>query len=357
MKLYVKSSKYIYYNANNRGNNTTDCVKRSISIAFDLRYNTVSRELNQLAKGTRYSYKNSAIFEKYIYEKGGKRYTESDDLILLSEFADTFGKDGTYLVETSHKPQSSHMGNHLVCVIDGVIYDSWDSSGEFVVGYYKIPEKSHNFSDIQNHMKELKDEGLEVILDLADKYISKYDLDGRFAFFDDGTIEGYAIHYKGVYRPNTARGKWAKVAFSVVFSPTTSLDEAEKILRNTIKVRMYDRFYAINKANSEMSSAMKLFKESGYDTPRELAFWNRNEERFYKGLPSWVKPFVWSLQVQSPGQYSDSYMLTILPIKGDPIRDKVTFEGYESSEIKAELNLYKDDFKRPFDDYSPFEMF
>ena len=48
MKRYISSADYVNYNANSRGNNVGDCVKRALSMAFDMDYNQTSKELNEL---------------------------------------------------------------------------------------------------------------------------------------------------------------------------------------------------------------------------------------------------------------------------------------------------------------------
>ena len=89
------------------------------------------------------------------------------------------------------------------------------------------------------------------------------------------------------------------------------------------------------------------------------------EKRFLKGLPEWIHPFIKYIDVNNPGQYSDSYSLSILPIKGDPkkpagdmkSKDLVEFYGYDSNMVKEEVNRYKQSYERPGYDYDPIEEY
>ena len=78
--------------------------------------------------------------------------------------------------------------------------------------------------------------------------------------------------------------------------------------------------------------------------------------RFCNALPGWVKSFILYADVDSPGRYSNSYQLDILPLKGDPNRDKVVFEGYTSDMIKEELDIYKKSYQRLYKDYEISEL-
>ena len=63
-----------------------------------------------------------------VYKRVIKAYDGSDKLkpeekgITVGEFADTHS--GTYLIQSGRTPSSS---NHLVCVVDGEVFDTWNS--------------------------------------------------------------------------------------------------------------------------------------------------------------------------------------------------------------------------------------
>lgn len=66
------------------------------------------------------------------------------------------------------------------------------------------------------------------------------------------------------------------------------------------------------------------------------------------------------VDIQRPGEYSDSYKLWIKPhpgIKTNSTVKRIDFEGYDANMIKGEIDLYKEEGLVPFEDYSPTEMF
>ena len=355
MKTYVKSSKYTYYNANNRGSNVGDCVKRSISLAFDMPYTQVSRELNELAKGSLYEYNQSQVYSKFILAHGGSSLMYVGEYITVEEFADTIGAQGCYLLEVS-----KGRGYHMVCVIDGTVYDSWNCLEYNVDGYYEVKNVSHAFTNIEDEIDSLAESGQLLARKLVAKYMDKYNLykHGQ-VLWREPEADGYSIHYHGVFKYNITSPLYEKgptyIKFTVTFTPTTDLASAKKKLKDTIQTRLYDRFYALHKVITETVEAYKEFNESGYKKPSRLYITNRIEERFYNGLPNWVKPFITYLDIQSPGDYDNSYEVRIRPLKGDPrfaYGEDVQFYGYDAKDIKEELARYREDFSRVDYDYA-----
>lgn len=368
----IESATYKRYNANNRGNNSPDCVKRAISMAFDLDYNQVSKLLIAKAKKHHCTNWNIApVFEDVIYELGGEKAKEPDRIYQVDDFIDAVFPTGTVILETGPKPCRYNAGNHLTCVVDGVLYDSWDSSDQYVAQYYVVEGVAHNFTDIQDHLEEMVPEGEKLILQLCSKYEEKYDLQGRIAL-QPTRIDGFTIKFQYLYQDDCtgSRLKDRYNYVNCVFSPTMSLQEARKKMIETIKIRLYDKFYAVAKAHVDKKEGNTLFEQSGYTEEHkkkwcmDIAYLPGNERRFFNSLPGWAKPFVTYMDIDRPGYYHDSYKLEILPIKGDPrkpspdsirSRDLVVFEAYDAATIREELQRYKQTFERPMDDYDPLE--
>ena len=356
----VMAAELRHYNANNRGSNVGDCVKRSISLAFDMPYNQVSKELNKLAEGTPWQFNQRPVYLKFIVQHGGNRLVEVFGDVTVEDFADTTGAHGCYLLEV-HKGR----GEHMVCVIDGTVYDSWDCLSWYVDGYYEVKGTPHSFTDIDDEIDNLAELGQSIADSLVEKYMNKYDLyeQGEF-LWREPDADGWSIKYHGVFKYNQACPMYkdgpTHMKFTVVFTPTMDLATAKKKLKDTIQTRLYDRFYALHKVISETVEAYQAFHEAGYDKPHKLYITNGIEERFYNGLPNWVKPFLTYLDIQSPGSYSDSYELHIRPMKGDPKfgnGEDVHFYGYDAKDIKEELKRYKEDFSRVDYDYEFDEIY
>lgn len=66
MKRLIYSANLIRYNANTSGKNTEDCVVRSISLAFDVPYTQVRKELNAILKENRRYDSYKYIFKNYV---------------------------------------------------------------------------------------------------------------------------------------------------------------------------------------------------------------------------------------------------------------------------------------------------
>lgn len=353
----VSGATYKKYNANNRGNNAPDCVKRAIAMAFNKDYNEVSRLLINKAKELHKPYWNVLqVFEPVIYELGGNKGQEPDTLYRVNEFIDEVVPNSVCIMETSKHPNHYGKGNHLTCSVNGVLYDSWDSSDQFVCQYYIVENVTHEFTDIQDHLDELIAEGEELATMLCQKYKEKYSFPGQATFLGGGHKNNYAFYFTLLYDDREGiRERWH---IDCVFTPTMTLEAARKKMIETIKIRLYDRFYAINQKYKKKAEGDALFYESGYTDEDRAELWlDSREKKFFNSLPGWIRPFIVYLNIQDPGQWSDSYNMTILPIKGDPDRSKVHFYGYQSAEVRDQIERYKKNFERVDIHYSFYEEY
>lgn len=125
---------YTYYNAHPKGLNVGDCVKRAITVATEMDYMEVQRELNRYKKVTgaesfNSNYNPHQYVEKVLKglklsfpaERGKPRMT-------AKKFSELFPK-GRYIL---------NMANHWSCCVDGVIYDTWDPSDKCVYTAYQV---------------------------------------------------------------------------------------------------------------------------------------------------------------------------------------------------------------------------
>ena len=115
--------RYEYYNPNPTGKNVGDCTVRALAKA--LKQNWEETYLGLVVYGFMLGDMPSAnaVWGAYLKSRGYRRQIIPDkypDFYTLSDFAENH-EEGTYIVALS---------GHVVCVEDGVIYDSWNSSGE-----------------------------------------------------------------------------------------------------------------------------------------------------------------------------------------------------------------------------------
>lgn len=124
---------YEYYNANPKDKNVGDCVKRSLSKAFDIPYNDVKNELNRIkrelgekafnsdAVWREFLNRHNAEYIKFSVHKGHARMDGN-------QFCSKFPK-GRYVLR---------MAGHLTACVDGTIYDTWDCSNKCVYGAFAV---------------------------------------------------------------------------------------------------------------------------------------------------------------------------------------------------------------------------
>jgi hypothetical protein len=120
---------YSYYNPNPQGNKVGDCVIRAISKALDMSWEDVYIELTIQGYIMGDLLSSNGVWDAYLKKKGFVREIvpfECPDCYGLLEFANEHPQ-GTYVVGT---------GSHAICVQDGVIYDSWNSSNEIPIYFY-----------------------------------------------------------------------------------------------------------------------------------------------------------------------------------------------------------------------------
>lgn len=121
--------KFSYYNPNPKGSRVGDCTIRAISKATGKEWEAVYAGLS--AYGYMLADMPSAnhVWGAYLKREGFKRY-----------FVDDHGRD-IYTVEDFCKdhPTGSYIlaiEGHVVCVVDGRYYDSWDSGNEIPIFYW-----------------------------------------------------------------------------------------------------------------------------------------------------------------------------------------------------------------------------
>ena len=354
----VESAELVRYNANSAGNRTGDCVKRAISTAFNRSYTEVSKDLRaKMSELSQTRWDIRPVYERVIRDYGGSSYIAVPDQITLNEFVDTKIPEGTFLVLTGNKNRS----NHIVCVIDGEVYDTWDSLNQIVHGVYNVSsarsERTRSSIDIQDYSDEIVDVCYAVLDNLSHKYewMKGYVVSG-FIIKTDGK---YSSHIKITLQlPENDYSKDPRryiLKFSIVFALDTEDQDAHKIIKATVKTRIYDRLYEINKQEAKLKETYELVKNSGDDYEPEYSshdYQTKAEQRFYKSLPSWVRARLKDIWIDRPGQMYDSYRVTIRKFPNDTSKEVWingqyrTFVGYTSEEIKQDLEEYYETFNQ-----------
>lgn len=113
------------YNPNPYGKNVGDCTVRALSKALGQDWYTTYFGIcvEGALRGDMPS--ANATWGAYLRRKGFHRELAPED-ITVAEFAAGYPQ-GTYILALS---------NHVVCVRDGTLYDSWHSENEIVLYYW-----------------------------------------------------------------------------------------------------------------------------------------------------------------------------------------------------------------------------
>lgn len=121
---------YIYTNKNPMKKRNNDCAIQALCIVLNKTWEEVFMGLAETGLLIYEPMTNKATTDLYLRNHGFSRHAIPDtcpDCYTVFDFC----KDhpfGTYVLGT---------GDHAIAVIDGVIYDTWNSSNEIPVVYYK----------------------------------------------------------------------------------------------------------------------------------------------------------------------------------------------------------------------------
>lgn len=117
---------YAYFNPNPAQRNVGDCTVRAISKAMDQSWET--SYLGIAMEGLLLFDMPSAnhVWGEYLKRKGFHRELAPDG-ITVREFANEH-PNGTYILALS---------GHVVCIKNGTLFDSWDSSNEIVLYFWE----------------------------------------------------------------------------------------------------------------------------------------------------------------------------------------------------------------------------
>lgn len=125
---------YRYYNTNPMGRNVGDCVVRAVSKATGQGWGETYLALCVQGYMDGDLPSANAVWGAYLRTLGYRRQIIPDtcpDCYTVAEFAAEH-PCGTYILALS---------GHVVCVQDGTIYDSWDSSNEIVLYFWERSNK------------------------------------------------------------------------------------------------------------------------------------------------------------------------------------------------------------------------
>lgn len=377
---FIRSAELVRYNANTRGTNTQDCSVRSISLAFNMDYRKVKQILNDCMLKSRGHAYNSSNNIKYalIHEFN---VPESDILdirtqkLTVSEFADQ-NPSGTFLIGCSKNPNPSSeyvFGGHLVTIINGKIFDTWDSRNYYVCKCIEIKGAVANIDSQIISLTEyiandwLKDKDTSRWWDTAFKASLNHSIDKsrrlkKLAEDNDVTI--------------TINGDWRKVSYSsLVFSipmifeliipeynisqnfnktlkiqlkSTVKPDHAavEEYLYAALDEKISGIVWSIAKVAEDAIAGYKLVKDVQNDSPID-GFWSAQDKKMFNTLPYWIRRLATDFYIDrynSWGEPLQRIVLRIRPLPNDTENKSGTlkFDADDKGMLMAMLEHYKE---------------
>lgn len=120
---------YQYYNCNPNGNRVGDCVVRAISKALNQSWEDTYLDLTIQGYLLGDLLSSNAVWNAYLKNKGFTRDIISNDCpecYTIEDFCNEHPQ-GTFVIGT---------GTHAVCVENGCVFDTWNSSEETPIYFY-----------------------------------------------------------------------------------------------------------------------------------------------------------------------------------------------------------------------------
>lgn len=354
----VINAEYKYYNANSRYQNKGDCVARTLSLVYRIDYNKVVNELNAIKRRLGYdSWKYLPVFTEFIRQHGYESQSDNVFLTNTSKLNDEFDEQttvnefseimttGTYAVLCGPTPGAI---THLVAIIDGNVYDSWDCSDYKVCQVCVIRSGTTDLSG-QVNVNEISDNVSAMI----SKYVfSKIAPKMPYADFDVAVIpiaDVYGNYIKVRCYLNsdiiqeagiTSGDRYAK-RFPVRTRPGQDKDSALEENYNKLKVEVREWDYSIRKTIEDI-----LAEASVQVNPKF-----RGSRTLLAKLPKDLQPKVVALYDNGAKSWSDKYELILEPFDDDDRNFDVDIRGQTWREVMNNLREYTENRYREGYDY------
>lgn len=342
------------YNANSRNNDTGDCVVRAISLAYGKDYDETHKELLSLARDMRADkYNYIHVFSRYLNKLGhegeikAENFYEGDNNGPFT--IEDFCKDnpqGTFILLNGKQPKGS---DHLACVIDGNLYDSWDSSGQYVTRIWVIKQsvtEKVDTVDVSTLAHDVDEKINSFLLTQSKKmpyasfqYISLNDtknVDYGTSFMVVMTIdtEGDVLAYDGSYNKR----------FVVKCNPRKPYEDQIASLLEKARVAVREWIYSYRKDIEDSRKMRTLQTHPDFYGSRMLL----------TKFPEWIIPLVLEARDTGSSEYHDRYVVFTEALPGDP-RGKefpeVSFYADTIPELRSNFENYKKNYYRFNYDY------
>lgn len=341
------------YNANSRDANVGDCVKRSLAIAYGLDYDEVTNSLNAIKRAKHLDKFNvPSVFDEFIRRHGVVRVVSwedmglGDDPITVSGFCDMFDT-GVYILLCGKTPRRS---THMVAVLNGDFWDSWDCSSYYVSTVYEISSDA----DIQIeevYIDDIADEVTSYIQAKLSTANTKMPW-ASFEYLEPDIVDPYSLQQtiSCILDPDQltvlryARYYTPSYTYTIKINPRKSLEENVAILKAKLWTRVREWAYSVRK---EVEADV-----IGETTARHPEF--RGDASLLAKLPEWCRGLVTYIDGNGDPEYDERLTVVIEALADDPLRTReprVEFRANNITDIRRYLQLYYDKFYRQGIDY------
>ena len=138
---------FIKLNLNPFGQDTGDCVIRAITLALNYNWFMVHDELSFLSRKMADMPSSNRVWKTYLNEKGYREEPAQNtcpNCLTVEQFCRQHPV-GRYILSTCEYTKARDnlivTGTHVVTVIDGDWYDSWDSGADVPLSFFYIYDK------------------------------------------------------------------------------------------------------------------------------------------------------------------------------------------------------------------------
>lgn len=139
-----EASMYVHLNENPFGLETGDCIIRAIATALNYNWYMVHDELCFLSRKMGDMPSSNRVWKQYLKNKGYEEFPAQNscpECLTVQEFCRTHHK-GRYILSTAAYSQARDniyvTSTHVIAVIDGNYYDTWDSGADVPLSYFII---------------------------------------------------------------------------------------------------------------------------------------------------------------------------------------------------------------------------
>lgn len=135
---------FIRLNENPFGLDVGDCVIRAISTALGYNWFMIHDELSFLSRQMADMPSSNRVWKQYLYDMGLQEYQAQNtcpNCLTVERFCRLHPK-GRYILSTAEYTKARDnlivTGTHVVAVIDGDYYDTWDSGADVPLSYFVV---------------------------------------------------------------------------------------------------------------------------------------------------------------------------------------------------------------------------